>query len=452
MAATERPRTVPRPATSREALAEAAAFPALDAIFTRRARRFALGAELTGPLAYRSDADPVPLGYEEEAILVAAGTGITGIACEEWPFLDADGATTSGDKLASFTGRAYPSPLANHNVELFWTNDDGVFCLPQRDVKPAGHGQLRTLADQHELYRRAVQLQEGRLDVPRERPNLFAFNRAIPNLPGTTLFMPVSDVTRQCISALLLYFDRPHGYYIHDPQLGGDPLRPFVRSGLLTDEHPVDLWDFERWQMVDANGVEQGLVVGNLMLATQALGLGGHPFSGGKGRVTMLGGEAWTGIGGKTPCGSLGFASHRVPADAPLGGGELIPVGLPGVFEGACPPFHVDMDAAVDFVVGLRWGPDGAFAASEHRETPWRSPEIARSVPRPSDEAIEATKALCRYVWDTYGRFPATIDPFLMTVWYQAHHLDVGFYDTYYPDEALPAHVRTHMQRFHGAP
>ena len=113
--------------------------------------------------------------------------------------------------------------------------------------------------------------------------------------------MPVSDVTRQCISALLLYFDRPHGYYIHDPRLGGDPLRPYVRSGLLTDEHPVDLWDFERWQMVDANGVEQGLVVGNLMLATQALGLGGHPFSGGKGRVTMLGGEAWTGIGGSEP-------------------------------------------------------------------------------------------------------------------------------------------------------
>ena len=28
-------------------------------------------------------------------------------------------------------------------------------------------------------------------------------------------------------------------------------------------------------------------MVQNLMLATQALGVGGHPFSGGKGRVTM---------------------------------------------------------------------------------------------------------------------------------------------------------------------
>ena len=103
--------------------------------------------------------------------------------------------------------------------------------------------------------------------------------------------MPVSDVTRQCISAMLLYFDRPHGYYVVDTRLGNDPLRPFVHSGLLAAAHPVDLWDFERWQMVDTNGVEQGLVVGNLMIATQALGVGGHPFCGGKGRVTM-GGES----------------------------------------------------------------------------------------------------------------------------------------------------------------
>ena len=71
-------------------------------------------------------------------------------------------------------------------------------------------------------------------------------------------------------------------------------------------------------------------------------------------------------------------------------------------------------------------------------------------VPRPSPEAVEATKLLCSYIWETYGRFPATIDPFLMTIWYQAHHLDVGFYDTYYPAEAVPDHVRHHMHDWHG--
>jgi hypothetical protein len=57
---------------------------------------------------------------------------------------------------------------------------------------------------------------------------------------------------------------------------------------------------------------------------------------------------------------------------------------------------------------------------------------------------------VCAHVWDAYGRFPATIDPFLMTVWYQAHHLDLEFYDRFYPPEAVPPHVRNHMREWHG--
>ena len=217
-----------RPAVRPEALEAAFAFPALDAIFTRRARRFALGATMTGPLAFRSRRAPVPLAVEEEAILVAAATGITGVVREEWPFLTEDGGATGADKLASFTGRSFPSPLAIHGTELFWTNDEGVFVLPQRDEIPERYVQLQSQDERTELYRQAIKLQDGRLDVPRVRPNLFKFNEWVANTEGATLFIPVSDVTRQCISAMLLYFDRPHGYYIVDKQLGNDPLRPFV--------------------------------------------------------------------------------------------------------------------------------------------------------------------------------------------------------------------------------
>ena len=28
-----------------------------------------------------------------------------------------------------------------------------------------------------------------------------------------------------------------------------------------------------------------------------------------------------------------------------------------------------------------------------------------------TDWCLEATKTLCQYIWDTYGRFPATMDP-----------------------------------------
>ncbi len=448
MTATARPAA--RPPVDDAALRRAAAFPALRAIFTRRSRRFALGAELTGPLAYRSSSDPVALSEAEEAILVAAGTGVTGVARDDWPFTGDDGGQTGADKLGSFTGRSYPSPLATHGTELFWTNDDGVFVLPQRDVVPDRYLQLNRQRQRHELYRRAVKLQAGRLDIPKRLPNLFGLNHWIANAPGTTLFMPVSDVTRQCITAMLLYFDEPHRYYVHDPRLGGDPLRPLVRSGWFRAGHGVDLWDFERWQMVDMNGVEQGLMIQNLMLATQALGLGGHPFSGGKGRVTMGGEELWHAIGGEGPAGGLGFRFSRVPPDAPVGAGELVPVGLPGLFEGALPPFHASMADAVDALLDRRWGPGGIFDPAGSHELPWRDASPLAGVPRPRAEAVEATKLLCTYIWETYGRFPATIDPFLMTVWYQAQHLDIGFYDTYYPVEAVPDHVRHHMRDWHG--
>ena len=212
--------------------------------------------------------------------------------------------------MTSFNGRSYPSPLATHGTELFWTNDEGVFVVPQRDAAPDRYLQLATQDERGALHRTALKLQDGRLEIPRRTPNLFGLNHWIANIKGSTLFMPISDVTRQCISALLLYFDDPHRYYLHDPHTGADPLRPLVRDGWFDDGHPVDLWDFERWQMVDMNGVEQGLVVQSLLLATQALGLGGHPFSGGKGRVTMGGEELWHAAGGSGPASTTSMPSR----------------------------------------------------------------------------------------------------------------------------------------------
>ena len=156
-------------------------------------------------------------------------------------------------------------------------------------------------------------------------------------------------------------------------------------------------------------------MVQNLMIATQALGIGGYPFSGGKGRVTLGGERHWHEIGGEGPCGSLGFACPTTRRWARRGD----PVGLEGIFEGACPPFHADMDAAVDFVLDLRYGGTRHLLGARGGTLPWRA-DLRAEVPRPSAEAIACTKTWCRYIWDTYGRFPATIDPLLMTVWYQA--------------------------------
>ena len=368
---------------------------------------------------------------------------------EEWPFRTAEDGPTGADKLASFTGRSFPSPLAIHGTELFWTNDDGVFVLPQRDVKPERYVQLQTQDERHELYRRAIKLQPDRLDIPRRRPNLFKFNEWLVNTEGATVFIPVSDVTRQCISAMLLYFDRPHGYYIVDKQLGNDPLRPFVRL---------------RAPRVRASGRPLGL---------RALADGGHERRRGgprrpepddrdagarDRRASVLGRQGprharrREALARDRRRGTVRIARLHVPPGPRRRARRRrreIPVGLEGIFEGACPPFHPDMDAAVDHVLELRWGEE----ESSRRPGASRSPGARRRSPArssPVEEAIEATKTLCRYIWDTYGRFPATIDPFVMTVWYQAAHLDVDFYDRLLPAGGASTPLRSHMRDWHG--
>ena len=54
-------------------------YPLFQALYGRRTRRFGLGFEIAeGPFPYRSRHRPLPLSEVEEALLVAAGVGVTG--------------------------------------------------------------------------------------------------------------------------------------------------------------------------------------------------------------------------------------------------------------------------------------------------------------------------------------------------------------------------------------
>jgi hypothetical protein len=75
----------------------------------------------------------------------------------------------------------------------------------------------------------------------------------------------------------------------------------------------------------------------------------------------------------------------------------------------------------------------------------WRDGvEVRREIPAYSSRAIDATVAYCEYLFDRYGRFPATVSPFENMLAYQAHHLDLQFYDTHYRPEALGPNQRSH--------
>jgi len=73
-------------------------YPLFDALYGRRTRRFGLGFEMAqGPSRYKSPHAPLPLTEGEEALLVAAGVGFSGMALWDqsrpMPYRSADGRT-----------------------------------------------------------------------------------------------------------------------------------------------------------------------------------------------------------------------------------------------------------------------------------------------------------------------------------------------------------------------
>jgi hypothetical protein len=71
---------------------------------------------------------------------------------------------------------------------------------------------------------------------------------------------------------------------------------------------------------------------------------------------------------------------------------------------------------------------------------PYGSEEFAQARARTHPpEAIAYAKEICRYLVETYGRFPAHTDPFhLPGIWVQFSHLEIEYYERF----GHPGHTR----------
>jgi len=79
---------------SHDASSPADAYPLLQALRNRRSRRFGLGMEIpAGPLAYKSEAEPLRLTEDEEALLAFAACGVTGPALGDLDYSSGGGGT-----------------------------------------------------------------------------------------------------------------------------------------------------------------------------------------------------------------------------------------------------------------------------------------------------------------------------------------------------------------------
>ena len=84
-------------------------------------------------LEFKSNYDPIPLSEIEEALLVWAGTGLTGLCLADLP------PENGIDLLCQWTGRTWPSACNNHGTELFFTNDEGLYHVDVKNMLPKEH-------------------------------------------------------------------------------------------------------------------------------------------------------------------------------------------------------------------------------------------------------------------------------------------------------------------------
>ena len=415
-------------------LNDALEYPFFQSVFDRKSRRVGLGMTVASEqLDYTSPYEAVPLSELEEALLCVAGTGLTGLNLGD---LDpARGMST----LVQWTNRTWPSSCSNHGTELFFTNDAGTYMLDMYRQVPEP-GEIATLSgrsqdDQVErvlrMYRNArVELRPGRAPLPTALPGLFDFNQWNANQPGTTLFIPVTNTTLEYINLLFIYLSRSYGFSLVDERAGGRSagLQHALDSGRLDPARKMGIVELEQ-RVLSMLVVEQAFICQNINLALQALGLGGWTFTGYLAKHVMGGGDV--------PGLEFRFAEA---AD-----GTPYPVGRDGHFEAFTPPYYADMDEAVDAFMEMKWA-----SFEDEVPKPYLEPDrVVSAVPRPHEDTVELVKAYCRYVYETYGRFPLSLDPMYQRLTVQAQHADPDFYARFYPPGALTDQHLSHFERWH---
>jgi len=431
-----------------------------DALTHRRSRRISRGipAVWAGSLSYESTEQPQPLTALEEALLILA-TGVTGVTMPDMPFKTETGEDLVGSPMMQVLGRSASSPDNAQATHFFLINDSGTYLLQRpKDIPPdALRGELtpQGLIALAEACKRRVL--DKRLDFAREYPCYFGRNRYVSNVPGSTMLFPVVDLTRQYINGMMYLLSEPDGFrptFIDDWNFYRTAgVSRWVKSKFLNKDLPIPLGSTGTFRI----HIEADLLVQNVLLMIQAMGLGGWVHAGFIGQLA-LGHPDYRSKYGP----GLGFR-YEQPRNflrrtllrpiTPLPAWQPNPVGLDGLIEGLCPPYQANMDAAVDALIESKYGPGGVYRDARQFDQvfkPGKAKQFIDAVPHYKPEIVACVKDVCNYIYDTYGRFPAHVDAiYVPGIWVQAHHLDLKYYDSLYKDGYSETQAE-HEQLWHG--
>ncbi len=418
-------------------LEHAVNFPLIEALLGRRARRFSLGAEIPdGVLAYKSKHQPMPLSELEQMLVLAAATGNNG-----WHYMHYR-AKRYAPKLSNYAsaagGRTFPSAAGFHTTEFFFTDDNGTYFLPTRDSgslldkSEEGEYDLDGWLSAHKS--RIKKIDSKRLNLPAEEPYLEPHNTWCVNVPGSTLIIPVADVAQHNLAGIA--YLAQNGKCMMD-DVNGRPIPGMEKFKELIDPNVAYPLSFmEQFGLAEVCAeLSTSCYAGMLML--QALGLGGWMFDG-------IDPFSLLGASGNAEIPGLGFRFDTNPK-------WPVPnfTGREGIFVASCPPHYPNMRAAVDAFVERKYGAGGPFTPAT--PGPWKESSRVRGAAAEMNELFkECVAHQAQYIFDTFGRFPATVPSIYTLTFLQAHHLDLDFYDKNFQAGGYLHTHADHMKMWHG--
>ena len=397
---------------------EAFNIPLFKTMCLRRTRRFPQGGKLLSRRAglnYISKEQPVALNELETAMLCFAATGITGVTVEEIRHLMGH---------LTVIGRTAASPCASTTLALFFTNDEGVFFYKTNatdEIIPKKRVRIVSIEDRRKILndykKNTIKLKEKRLEIPREAIGS-AFESMV-NLPGTTLFIPISDTTREYINMLftgIIQFRWQLWDEIYNQPAG---VGKWIDNGFLNGKR-MTIYQYEDMLPWLCN-LEAGMVMQNLSLAATAMGLGSFMMHTIDLPIVMK---------------ALNMRFKQVKGSS-FPQATANPIGIDGILEGYCPPYKT-IEKAVEEIWDLKFGTRGIYGKNGYN-----LPKL-----KIYETILEITKSYCNYVNETYGRIPKYHDAMFIPILAQIHHLDIGFYEKFFP-EYLNEIDRAHMLIWH---
>ena len=444
-------------------------YPLMSAIAERRTRRISRGTSVTAAgLSHTSANPPAPLTALEEAVLVVS-TGLTGATMHDGPLQTPDGSKELGTPFVNVIGRSASSPDNAQATSFFLINDSGIWLINRLK----GHQALSILKELPPKWKEwseadwltvaeAVKhrISDQRLEFPRRFPYYIGWNKQISNRPGTTIFFPVVDCTRAYINILLILLSEPDGerpLFIDDWQkfkprdLVEAAAWAAVHLGFVDKEipyQPVGGIERARGGFVNPDinlplglggtmrvDYEAFFLLQNLMLVGQAMGLGGW----------IHAAVAPPYISAAGPLEGMVRTWFPAASRRPRNGMTGLPCHPRSRIRSESTAFSRDCVRPTCGRWPTRWTrfwprsmtprePTATWTYSSSPIGPKKhAVEFLRNAEHYSKEAIEYTKEICTYIYDTYGRFPAHVNAFHTPgIWLQFSHLELEYYQKFY--------------------